>query len=71
VCRDAIALVRRIAAPSSEIIVLDMHDPGVARRANELGVSSVPAVAIDGALASCCEVRGLDEATLRAAGIGA
>ncbi len=70
VCRDAIALVNRIAGPSSHVTVLDMHDPEVARRAKKLGVRSVPAVAIDGKLADCCAGRGPAEATLRAAGIG-
>jgi glutaredoxin 3 len=40
-----------------------MHDASVAQR-------SVPAVVIDGKLADCCAGRGLDEATLRAAGLG-
>ncbi len=34
--------------------MLDMHDPVVADRAGELGVSSVPAVAIDGRLVEGC-----------------
>jgi glutaredoxin len=70
VCRDTIALVNGIAGASSHVIVLDMHEPEVARRAKKLGVRSVPAVAIDGKLADCCAGRGPDEATLRAAGIG-
>jgi hypothetical protein len=42
----------------------------VAQRAKTLGVRSVPAVAIDGRLADCCAGRGIDEASLRAAGLG-
>jgi len=70
ICEDTIALINRIACPSCEVTVLDMRDAGVAQRAKSLGVSSVPAVAIDGALAGCCAGRGPDEATLRAAGLG-
>lgn len=70
VCEDVIALVNQIACPSCEITILDMKDRAVARRAKALGVRSVPAVAIDGALADCCSGRGPDEPTLRAAGLG-
>jgi len=69
-CRDTIAMVNRIACPSCEIIVLDMHDDQVAVRAAALGIRSVPAVAIDGKLADCCAGRGVDEQVLRAAGLG-
>ncbi len=41
----------------------------VARRAESLGIRSVPAVAIKEELADCCANRGPDEATLRAAGL--
>ncbi len=44
--------------------------PGVASRARELGVRSVPAVAVNGRLAECCAGRGPDEASLCAAGVG-
>jgi hypothetical protein len=71
VCDDVVALVNQVAGPSSEVVVLDMRDSAVARRAKALGVRSVPAVAIDGVLAGCCAGRGPDEATLRAAGLGA
>ena len=70
VCEETITLVREIACPSCEVIVLDMSDRTAAARAQSLGVRSVPAVAIDGKLAACCTGRGPDEATLRAAGLG-
>jgi glutaredoxin len=70
VCDEAVEMVRRISCPSCEVKVLDMRDPEVARRAKDLGIRSVPAVAIDGRLADCCRGRGPDEETLKAAGIG-
>ncbi len=70
VCEDTITLVNSVACPSCDVSVLDMQDPAVAARAKALGVRSVPAVAIDGALADCCAGRGPDEAALRAAGLG-
>lgn len=70
VCEETIALVNRLACPGCRISVLDMHDKDVARRAADLGVRSVPAVAVDGTLAECCSGRGVSEAALRAAGVG-
>lgn len=70
VCDETVALVNRLACPSCEVAVLDMQQPGVAEKARQLGVRSVPAVVVDGKLADCCAGRGPDEATLRAAGIG-
>ena len=70
VCKDTIDLVNRIACASCEISVLDMNDDEVVAHATKLGVRSVPAVAINGKLAECCADRGVDESTLRTAGIG-
>jgi glutaredoxin len=69
-CEQTVQMVREAACPSCELLVLDMNDPAVADRARELGVRSVPAVAIDGELAGCCADCGPDEAILRAAGLG-
>ena len=70
ICADVEALVKSLACPLCEVDVLDMHDMAVAQRARALGVRSVPAVAINGQLAGCCADRGVDEASLRAAGLG-
>lgn len=70
VCQETIQLVNDMACPSCEISVLDMQDKGVAERARSLGIKSVPAVAIDGLLADCCEGRGVDKETLHRSGVG-
>ena len=70
VCQNAIDIVNRLACDSCEVSVLDMNDLNVAKRARDLGVRSIPAVAIDGRLAACCAGSGVDEETLRAAGLG-
>jgi glutaredoxin 3 len=70
-CVEAIETVNKIACESCEVEVLDMTKQGVAERAKQYGIRSVPAVVIDGKLADCCAGRGVDEATLRAAGVGA
>lgn len=69
-CEQTIDLVNRIACPSCEVSVLNMHDTQVAERAQKLGIGVVPAVVVDGKLADCCPGRGPDEASLRAAGVG-
>lgn len=69
-CDDAIELVEGLACPSCEVRILDMRESEVAVRARELGVRSVPAVAVDGALADCCVGRDVNAEALRNAGVG-
>ena len=69
-CDEAVEIVKRIACPSCETEVLDMHQSDVAARAAALGISRVPAIVIDGALADCCTSGEVDEQILRAAGVG-
>lgn len=69
-CEETVRLVKSMACPSCEVVVVDMHDRDNASRANRIGVRSVPAVAIDGKLADCCVRAGPDETILRAAGLG-
>lgn len=70
VCEDVVKLVKGIACPSCEVSVLNMDDPKVAKRAKDLGISSVPSVVIDGKVADCCAGRGPDEVALRETGVG-
>ena len=68
-CDEAVQLVERVACSSCDVEILDMHQADIAERAKGYGVKSVPAVVIDGQLAACCSNRGVDEETLRAAGL--
>ncbi|BCL62818.1 hypothetical protein DGMP_35110 [Desulfomarina profundi] len=69
-CKETEELVNALACSSCNINVVDMHGaPGISR-AKELGVHSVPAVAVDGKLADCCTGRGPEKTRLMAAGIG-
>ena len=70
VCEDTISLINRIACPSCEVEILDMHKPEASKKAKRYGIRSVPAVVVNGRLADCCAGRGPDENQLRAAGIG-
>lgn len=69
-CESVVERVRDAACPSCDIQVHDMNAPDIRKRAADLGIRSVPAVAIDGKLADCCAGRGVDLAVLRSAGLG-
>jgi glutaredoxin 3 len=68
-CQEGIQLVNRLVGSVHQVDVRDMHQPAIAQRAANLGIHSVPAILIDGQLASCCSGRSPDEATLRVAGL--
>ncbi|HET9839711.1 MAG TPA: thioredoxin family protein [Candidatus Angelobacter sp.] len=65
-CKETIEIVKRLAG-SHEVVVHDMNKSDIASKAKQYGVRSVPAVVIDGKLASCCAGRGPEEHVLRAA----
>jgi len=65
-CKETIEMVKRLAG-KDEVVVHDMHKQEVASRAKAYGVRSVPAVVIDGKLASCCAGRGPEEQVLKSA----
>ena len=65
-CKEVIDMVKRLAG-SHEVIIHDMNQTEVATKAKSHGVRSVPAVVIDGKLASCCAGRGPEEKVLSAA----
>lgn len=69
VCQDTIERVENLACPSCDVSVLDISDEKVAERAKDLGLRRLPAVVVDGVLAECCS-HGIDEDTLKTAGIG-
>ena len=67
-CEEVLDAVRREAAPSCEVVRRNMLDSRVLRRAEELGIRSVPAVVIDGKMASCCTAQDVVQ-VLKAAGL--
>ena len=69
-CEEAIRLVRGVAGSNDEIRVVSMHETSGQQRAKEVGVVRVPAVAVNGQLASCCSKRGVDPEVLRGLGVG-
>lgn len=69
VCEPTVRLVRELACSSCDITVHDLHDAG-AERAMKYGITTVPAVVVDGELLSCCQHAGPSREVLAGAGIG-
>lgn len=70
-CTEALDLVEEIAAVEDRIVTRNLSNEEALERAEELGITSVPAVALDGRLAACCRsAEGFDASVLRAAGLG-
>ena len=66
-CKETIETVKRLAGSKHQVLVHDMQKSDVASKAKNYGVRSVPAVVIDGKLATCCAGRGPEESVLREA----
>ena len=66
-CREVEEMVRSLDCDNCRITVRHMNDPADATRAKELGVATVPAVAIDGQLAACCSSQGPKAEIIKAA----
>jgi glutaredoxin 3 len=69
VCEPVVQLVQEMACPHCEVTIHDLRQSGAAKAA-EYGITTVPAVVVDGNLASCCQNRGPGREDLAAAGIG-
>ena len=69
-CDDAVRLVQDLACPSCRVEVLDMKEEATQEKAKAYGVARVPAVAVNGALADCCQGGAIDVDALHALGIG-
>jgi len=74
VCEEVVKTVKDMACPSCEVTVYDLNAKCATEecvgKAKQYGIKSVPAVVIDGKLASCCEGSGPDIEALKRAGIG-
>lgn len=69
ICEPTVQLVKGLACPDCEVTVYDLREQG-AEKAGQYGITTVPAVVVDGRLAACCDRSGADREQLRAAGIG-
>ncbi len=74
VCEETVKQVREAACSSCEVIVYDLNkgcETNECRdKAKQYGIKSIPAVVIDGQLASCCEKQCINIQTLKELGLG-
>ncbi len=70
VCDEAVQAVREAACDSCDVQVRQMSDPTVAEDAKRYGIRSLPAVVVNGQLASCCRNGGVNLEELRSLGLG-
>ncbi len=74
ICEPVIELVNKVACPSCEVIIYDLnksYDTNIGReKAEEYGVTRVPAVAVNAQLLECCKTGTVSEQALRDAGVG-
>jgi len=64
-CTPLVNLVNEIVGDKIKVSVLDTRIEANAQHARAIGVRTLPAVAVDGKLASCCTTGGYDEELLR------
>lgn len=70
ICEEVVRTVRAAACGSCEVAVRPMHDQAHAEAARGYGIHRLPAVVIDGQVADCCDVAGVDIDRLRSLGLG-
>jgi glutaredoxin len=68
-CEPTVQLVQSLSCPSCDVQVLDMRTDAAQAKARAYGVQRVPAVAVNGTLAGCCE-GAADAQRLRGLGVG-
>lgn len=73
-CTEAVDTVEDLACSSCEVVVYDISDDTGEtegrKKAEQYGIKRVPAVVVDGKLASCCANDGVDPDILEQMGVG-
>lgn len=73
ICEPTVDLVKNLACPSCEVIIYDLTkdtNKEIQNKAVSYGIERISAVAVDGKLLECCEMRSISEDSLRQAGVG-
>ena len=73
-CEPVVKMVKDLSCSSCEVVVYDLNKGCATNecniKANQYGITRVPAVLIDGKLLDCCRTGAVTEQALRAAGLG-
>lgn len=74
VCEPAVQMVKELACPDCDVHIHDLNkscETGNCRvEAKKYGLTTVPAVVIDGKICSGCKGPGINKENLQAAGVG-
>ena len=74
VCDEAVSRIKAAVCPDCDVTVYDLREGCETKecsdKADQYGITSVPAVLIDGKLVDCCTGRGVNLETLKQAGLG-
>lgn len=74
ICEPVVAMVKDLACDSCDLTVYNLSEQGntsvYLEKVKEYNITSLPAVAINGELLSCCSGRGVSREQLLSAGIG-
>ncbi|GAC1425572.1 MAG: hypothetical protein NVS1B13_18360 [Flavisolibacter sp.] len=74
VCEPTVEMVKGLACSSCEVIIYDLSKPcetiECLQKAQQYGIKSLPAVAVNGVILNCCANKGVSETELTKAGIG-
>ncbi|MFH0931457.1 MAG: thioredoxin family protein [Candidatus Zixiibacteriota bacterium] len=68
-CDKVVKLVKSLACASCEVKIYDLRKMGI-QKAIKYGVTSVPAVVIEGKIADCCRRGEISKEALINAGVG-
>jgi hypothetical protein len=73
-CDEAVQLVEEMACSNCEVTIYNLAEgcetDECRQKAKDYAIKRVPAVVVDGELASCCESRGVDRDVLAGMGVG-
>ena len=74
VCEPVVEMVKTMACNSCDLTIFDLKETGntneYLRKVKAYNITSLPAVAVNGVLLSCCKDRGVSRQELEIAGIG-
>lgn len=75
VCEPAVETVKEMACDSCEVTIYNLSEQEdnkevIEAKVNEYHITSLPAVAVNGKLLSCCQNSGVSKEELAAAGVG-
>ena len=72
VCAPTVKLVEELVCANCEVTVYDLSNDSKdgTEKIEQYGITTIPAVVVDGRLAACCETRGPNREQLQAAGLG-